>query len=153
MAEPGIVLKITDAGSLESASDLLHDAFFSREDIAYEEDQRLFRLGVWREVTELSRRRRVIPFLYRIEMPRTRCLLEVRSVTSASIEVTDGIGIDRYCLTEIRYDPRHGRLWFAVEGPLKVELALDELCAELQDQGEASWEWPRTLTLALSWRP
>ncbi len=148
-----MVLKVRDDESLSLASDVLHDAFFAPDDIVYREAERVFRLAMWREIGEAARRRRVIPFVYRIETPRIRCELEVRLVSKVAVQVTDGIGLGQYCLEEVRYDRTAGILEFDIMGPLKLELTIEALCAELRDQGEITWEGPNISTFTLSRKP
>jgi len=148
-----VILKITNDESLSAASDALHDAFFKPDDIVYESNQKVFRVVMWREIYQLARKRRIIPFLYRIETPWIRCELEFRSVKEASVEVTDGVGLTEYCLVEIRYDRGRGILRFDVMGPLKIELTVEELYGEMRDIGNITWEGPRIATVVPSWRP
>jgi hypothetical protein len=146
--------KITDEATLAAAADTLHDASFATRDIAYDATRQVFSLLLSREIPELARRRRVLPFLYRIDRPRRLCRLEIRYVKELSMKVTYGFGLGEYCLEEILYDQGKKVLRFEVMGPLKLELTLDDLCGELRDIGEeVNWEKSDGPWLELSWRP
>ena len=107
---------ITDAASLAVVSDLLHDAIFREEDAAYDREGCTFRVLLWRELTELSETRRVLPLVTREVAPMVRAELEIRHVKEARVRVTDRIGLGEYCLVEIRYDESTGTISLQVMG-------------------------------------
>ncbi len=138
---------------LREANDLLHDALFRFEDVRYDNHQGLLSLVLWRPVFELSRRRRVIPFLYRVDAPAVRCCLKVFSVKRALVHRSDQSYRGHSLLNEIRYDPRRERLYFSIMGPLKIELAVTDLRAELRDMGVPEWNAPSPSGLVLGFTP
>lgn len=146
-------LEIADEVSLSRASDVLHDAFFSRDDLRYDAAAGQLHLILSREMIELASRRRVLPFVFRLVAPRMRCRLVVCSVAAATVEVTDGIGLGQYCLEGLTYDASRHVLRLTVMGPLRVELVVAELRARLHDVGQPTWEGPNIPTLVFSWRP
>ncbi len=135
-------LVITDSEELNRATDLLHDALFDFADIEYDETRQLFHARVWREVPELARHKRVVPFVCRIDSPRVRCVLEFSSVRNALIERTDEAITGRYCLTDLHFDPKRMCIDMLVSGPLKVQLTVDRLSATVKDEGEPTWDAP-----------
>jgi hypothetical protein len=133
-------VQISDQASLARASNALHDAVFRPEDIVDNQESGIFRISLWREVSELARTRRVALVLTRVETPRVRAELEVSQVTEAAIRVTDGVGFDVYCLEGIRHDRATGKIQFQVMGPLEIAITVKALCGSLRDIGEVTWE-------------
>jgi hypothetical protein len=146
-------LALTDAASLAEAADALHDALFRREDATHDPVQRTFRLLMWREVPELARRRRVVPFLHRLEIPSVPCELELDCVEDAVIKQTALGELDEYCLESIRYEAANRRVIFSVMGPLRLELVVAEVRGHVRDTGVVTWERPGIITIVPSLRP
>lgn len=142
-------LTLEDEASIVAASDAMHDALFREKDIEHLEQQGVFRLTAWREVAELARRDRMFLLLTRVRMPRVRTVLELHSVTHASVEKTDRYGLDEYCLEGISHDASQKLIRIQIMGPLKIELHIERVSGMLRDIGKPTWDAPDIVTVEL----
>jgi len=146
-------LAVCDAGTLGRVGDLLHDALFSYSDVEFDDRNGVFRLQAWRELPELSRERRILPFVRRVETPRVRTELSLRQVRQAAITRTDESLDGEYCVESIRYNEKSSQVTFAIMGPLQITLDVGALVGELRDLGDPTWDAPGIATVTLSLRP
>jgi len=148
-----LVLKVDGHEGLRQLNDVLHDAALRFEDMHYDDDQGLLSITLWRPVFEHARHQRVIPFLYRIDVPSAPCRLDIFAVRRACIQRTDPSYEGYYYLNECYYNANRGQLRITVGGPLDIELIVKHLYAELRDIGTASWDGPNMGGLKLSLTP
>ena len=144
-----MLIEITDPTSLATVSDLLHDAIFLHEDVVFDEEHGVFRILFWRELSEVTRERRVFPLVTRVESPWVRSELNVRHVSGVHIRVTDRTYTGEYCLVDMVYDQPKDVIRFKVMGPLDMTITVDGLNGTLCDIGEETWDGPSILRLRL----
>ena len=148
--------------ALNDASDILHDAVFLSGSWSHDEENRCFRLRMWREVPEVFKREKLFLCVTRITFQRAACNLTVQQVRRAAVSVRDKL--DRYSLFRIRYFRDTNILVFETEGAVSIEVSIESLDCRLSDTGETtwnqfgysflSWMWPvgwHALSLRSAW--
>jgi hypothetical protein len=143
-------LVIRDEASLSHASDILHDAVFLAGSWCHDEENRCFRLRLWREVPEVFKRKKLFLCLSRLIFQRAACELTVHQVNRAVVRVRDRL--DCYNLFGIRHFRERGILVFETEGAVSVEASIANLDCRLLDTGETAWNQHGYSFLSFSWR-
>jgi len=142
-------LVIQDEATLNVASRMLHDAVFSANSWSHDEENRCFRLQLWREVPEVFKRERLFLCVNRISFQRARCQFTVHQVNRVAVAVRDRL--DNYSLFRLRYLRERDLLVLETEGAVSMEASIEYLDCRLLDTGETSWKqhgysflsWPR----------
>src|SRR2546429_4450252 len=122
-------LSIENEGSLQRASDILHDAVFSQEWLRFNQEERRFEIRLWREESAVTRADRVLFVLRRTKVLRCQCVLTLFHVESTEIKTLDRL--DHYNLFGLDYERRSRLLRFSTEGAIAITLQLSDINGNL----------------------
>lgn len=97
---------VTDPRQLDAINRLIHDHWFSVDDVVFRPDEQRLTVKFFRPASAGAETIQHILFLRRVRVPIAEWWLEVAAVESFTLQETEGVG--RYDFNEIEYsDPGH----------------------------------------------
>lgn len=136
---------IVDSNNISLAEDLIHDCWFSLDELVIDDRKATIEIPFEKEFYE---ERRLVSggLLKTVEFPVFRCHLVLHDV--ASYEIRDSEGIGRYNFGDIDFDSRKNQITFCTGIPMKFVVNVTKLNIEIwRDEFPLRVESQKTLFL------
>ena len=123
-------IKINNLNDIEKVSSLLHDATFSKEDLHYNNEQKIFHLNATRFMWERTEKKGLFRTL---KAPWIKCKLELQEVLEYKINEYESVDTYEFSSIEVR---EKNLLIIQTAVGIEIQLKIGEIKGFLQDIGK-----------------
>jgi hypothetical protein len=126
------IVNVTKPDDIEAANDVIHDCFFSVEDISFDSEASVLSFKFHRPMP--SGRLALRDFVYSSKTkPMREYMLIIRNVKSYSIEDTEKVGT--YDFDVLEFDPSTHRISIRTNIPIAITVVVRDLDIWIEEQG------------------
>ena len=125
------IIKIRDPSDLIKAVDIIHDCWFDKEDVSFNEESSILSIKFEKENLEKKEVVRKILFFKKNRIPTIECYLNIHHVKSYDILDTENVG--KYDFNELKYNPSFGKIVITTGIPLGFEITVDKFEVSIEE--------------------
>lgn len=131
--EPTIV---TDPRQLESITNIVHDCWFSVDDIVHRSDDRVVEINFWRDQPSGRKVLRDYFILKRVQMQEAEYVLRINHVRH--LDVHDKARVGKYDFDRLVYRKEIGEISVLTGIPLEMRITVSDFRLEVEPTGRTS---------------